>query len=70
MKLFIWHISDAVVEQGIAFAIAPTKEEAISAICEEVTDPEMNEELRAELEESEPAIATSEVHGEFFISST
>ena len=69
VKLFIWIIVDTVVEHGIAIGFAPTKEEAIEAICEECVD-EFRDELRKELLEVEPDIATSQPHGYFSESPT
>jgi predicted nucleic acid-binding OB-fold protein len=69
-KLFIWTLSDTVVEYGTAIGFAPTKEKAIEAICDGIEYEDLREELREELQKSEPDIATSEIHGYFANSPT
>lgn len=69
MKLFIWTISDTVVEYGTAIGFAATKEEAIEEICYEAAE-DLREALRAELQTLEPEIATEHPHGLFIESPT
>lgn len=70
MKLFIWTISDTVVEQGTAIGFAATKAEAIEAICDEIEDEEIRVPLRDELEQREPDVEVETTYGWFSESPT
>ncbi|MBW4421565.1 MAG: hypothetical protein KME13_20460 [Myxacorys californica WJT36-NPBG1] len=69
MKLFIWTISDTVVEHGTAIGFAKTREEAIEEICKK-TSNHLRKELRQELQSLEPDIETDQPHGMFKVSPT
>lgn len=72
MKLFIWVISDTVVEHGLAIALAPTKAAAIDAVCNTFAafEEEEADQLRAELKATEPRTETDQTFGYFSASPT
>lgn len=68
-KLFVWTISDTIVEYGIAIGFADSVEAAIEAICYEIEDPGFEEEVRQELQNNEPDVY-EETYGFFSESPT